>query len=343
MPTTQKMRTTEDKTIIQDFTPALALEKRTFTLLEDLGLWDEANTEYLYTDSLEVEREIENISEMFANARGGERNYMVPQDAETAFFKVPFFTLDGRVDPKDRFKLRKFGTVEQSVEVENLVAKKVSGVQRSHANLHRMAQYVALVDNKVHAIGKDGKEIKSIAKDFSSVWGTNRLTHTMDLQSDKDPLAELETVRQQIIKNAGDNGDDYRLVVLLSSADFQAIVHHPTVEAAYSAYSSAEEPLRNRLSGNKNNQMFTHQGVTLISDISGKIKAGKAHLMPLDFDGMFTRLYSPADTLDQDGEIAKEAYMWTEESRRVYRLESEVAVAYIIKRPELICDITVSK
>ena len=340
---TQPLRTTEDKTIIQDFTDALALEKRSYTLLEDLGLWTEANTEYLYTDNMEIEREIENVSDMFANARGGERNYVVPHDAETAFFKVPFFTLDGKVTPKDRFRLRKFGTADQTVEVENLVAKKVNGIRRSHTNLHRTAQYKALVKNKVHAVGKGGVEIASLAKNFDTVWNTTRLTHTMDLTADDDPLAALESVRQDIIKAAGDDGDDYQLAIIINSKDFAAVTVHPSIEAAYSQYSSAEEPLRNRLSGNKNNQMFTHQGITLISDISGKVAEGTAHLMPLDFDGMFCRLYSPADTLDQDGEIAKEAYLWTEESRRVYRMESEVAVAYIIKRPELICDITISK
>lgn len=342
MPTTQKMRSAEDKTIIRDFTDATTIVPREQTLLEDLGLWSETNTEYLYTDSIEIEREIMRISDMPVNARDAERNYLGASDVQSVFFKVPFRTLDTKVTPKDRFALRKYGTVEQDEQVSNLVFKKVQATQKSHGRMHRLAQYTALVDNKVYAKDAAGNDVTSLAKNFSNVWDAPRLTKTLNLSEQKDPFIELEEVRQKIITNAGDNGDNYQLIFIVSSSDFQALTHHPDVEAAYSQYRSADEPLRKRLSGNRNNQMFTHQGITIISDISGQIANGKGYLLPLDFEDMFVRLYAPANTLDDDGVMAKEMYLWTKESRRVFVMESEVAVAYLINRPELICDVTIN-
>ena len=54
---------------------------------------------------------------------------------------------------------------------------------------------------------------------------------------------------------------------------------------------------------------------------------------------MFQLHYAPADTIEDANEIAREAYIWLEETRRTAKVESETSVVAVNTRPELVVSV----
>lgn len=328
---------------LTDYTPLMALRPRSQNLLEELGLWTEANTEYLDSEFFKEERENKGLTQMTHTARGAERNFVGAEDAVTKVFQVPFAPLDAITKPQEVNAFRMYGTEDAPETVANVVNKKIENIQRSHARLIRDSQYKALVNNKVHAIKKDGTEWTSLAVNFSTVWEAPRQTGAVDFtDSAVDPFDALGAARAAVIAKAGDDADAYDMMVLCNTNQFDAIIGHPLVQDAYAAYPSEQEPLRRRLSGNRNNRTFRHKGLVIVEDISGKILDATLYVLPLGIEDMFGAAYAPADTMEHVGTISEGSYLFLKESARSSTIESEVSYIATIKRPELLCDVAVT-
>lgn len=326
-----------------DYTPLMALVPRTQNLLEDLGIFGEFNTDYKDGEYMEMERELKGKSKMHTVSRGANRQFAGTEGAEKHVLQIPFATLDAITKPQEVNAFREYGTENSNATIEALVERKIAHVQRSHADYVRRAQYSAIVDNKVYAPLEDGTD-SPLAKNFSTLWGRPRGTSSVNFSSTTvDPFAGLEAGRQQIIDKAGDDGDTYAVMALVNSKQFNEFINHPVVEAAYANYSSDQEPLRKRLSGNKMNRMFNHKGILLVEDISGHIADDKCFVLPIDFDGFAMAAYAPADTIEYTGQISQGSYLFlNEESHRAHTIESEVSYLAGLNRPELITDVTVA-
>lgn len=328
---------------VTDYTPLMALKPRSQNFLEELGLFTDANTEYLDGSIFEMEREEKGLTGMYNVSRGADRQFAGTESARKEFLQVPFATLDAITKPQEVDGFRQYGTESETADIKLLVERKIEHIQRSHARYLRNAQYRALVDNKVFAVDKEGNEITSLARNFSTVWGKARGTASIDLTDQStDPYLGLAKVREQVMTHAGDDGDNYEVMVLVNSKQFNQITTHAKVEAAYANYPSTQEPLRRRLSGNRNNRSFDHKGILLVEDISGKIADGKCFGLPLGMDGVFMAAFAPADTVADVGKISKGSYLFMKENWRSVVVESEVAYLAGIVRPELITDITVT-
>ena len=154
-----------------------------------------------------------------------------------------------------------------------------------------------------------------------------------------DPIEVLEAeARAHIIDWAGDNGNNYEIVVLASRQWFSALIAHPQVTGAYSQYPSTQEMLRRRLGGNANNRIFEHKNILFIEDISGNIEAGDAYIFPRGIDRMFEIYYAPSDTLADANQTAQELYVFFKESQylREAKIESETSFLSVNNRPELV-------
>lgn len=333
-----------------DYTPLLALKPRSQNLLQEIGIFSEMDEQMLAGENAEFERENKGLTAMYNVARGADRQFAGDETAQLEIFKVPFATLDKVTKPHEVVAFREYGTPDAPASVENLVEKRIAHIQRSHSRYIRDCMYTALVDNKVFAFDKDGTELTSLAKNYSTVWGQARNTGTIDLtDTATDPFIELEAGRANVIAKAGDDADGYDIMYIVGSSQFSQLVSHPLVEAAYENYSSDQEPLRKRLNGNNNNRIFRHKGIVVIEDISGKIAdaagagAAAGFILPLGIDDMFGGAYAVADTVEaMDGRVAEKGYLFMEENRRSVVVESEVAYMAMITRPELITDVTVT-
>jgi hypothetical protein len=324
-----------------DYTPLATLVLRDQNLLEELGIFDASLAKKLTGTWAEFERKTQSRTGITAKARGADRNYAGQDSSRKEMLPVPFFPLDGKITPQDVQNFRMIGTEDSSETVENKVTEKVAHIQRSHTQLVKESMYHALVSNETYQ-PIDGGGAGPDVRNFSTLWGAPRPTGTVDLTNATiDPFDALETqVRQVIIANAGDNATGYQLMQLVPSNIFTEIVNHPLVRAAYSSYSSDQEPLRKRLGGNSNNRVFTHKGITIIEDISGELVANHGYALPLGIQDMFGMAYAPADTIDHANKTAEEVYMFMKSDYRSETIESETSFVCHISRPELIVDVT---
>lgn len=324
---------------VTDYTPLMSLVPRQFSIFEEIGLIQEADVHYGTQEVHEFERITLGEDEMDATSRGGDRNFAGDDQAQKESFRIPFFPLDKVTTPAEVQGFRQWGTEDAPANVETLVNRRVERIQRSHAKLRRDAFYTALVENKVHA--KKGGVDTALAKNFSTVWGAARNTDSMTLGTDK-PFEKFEAARQNVIAEAGDNADAYEMISIVNSKTFDAIVGDASVVAAYDSYASEQEPLRERLSGNRNNRVFRHKGTVLLEDISGKIPNNKAYVTPLGIDGMWQIAYAPADTIEHANQIAEASYLFMKENYRAVTIESETSMALINTMPQLITEIDVT-
>ena len=327
---------------VVDYTSLFALAPRKIDQLAALGIFNEAQTDYIDGRYAEFEREELGHTKMYNVSRDAERQFMGSEQARKEILEVPFATLDGVTKPNEVENFRAYGTDQQNLTVETVVTKKVAHIQRSHSAYETTVAYKALLDNKVYAVTKDGTEITGLAKNFSTVWGKARLTGAIDLTNDTvNPFTEILEKRADIIKEVGDQAAPSGFIYLCNSSQFNALVGHPLVEDAYNKYSSEQEPLRRALrAGEFDAQVFSHKGITVVEDLSGRMANTQGILLPLGIEDMFQKVYAPANTLEHVNTISQGSYLFMKEEWRTAIMESELAVMCMITRPELICDIT---
>lgn len=328
---------------VVDYTPLMAIAPRTENFLEKLGVFSAETAEYKDNRYAEFERELKGTTGMYNVARGGDRQFMGSESAEKQILEAPFATLDGVTRANEVEAFREYGTESATASVEALVERKVAHIQRSHAKYIRDVQYTALIDNKVHAVDKNGNEITSLAKNFSTLWGGSRKTGTVDpSNAGVDPFTTLALKRQEIIDDMGSNTGFTSMVVMVSTRDFNAIVNHPLVRSAYENRDGGSEYLTRRLGNDALYQIFEHKGIVLLEDTSSKIVDGSAVMFPLGVEDMFMHSYHPADTLEHVNQISQGSYLFMVSGWRQEVIESELSYICNITRPELVADLTIT-
>lgn len=333
---------------ITDYTPLMALVPRSQNFLEEIGLFTEMDTDYLDSEYAEFEREEKGLTKMHNVARGSDRQHAGTEQARKEVFQVPFATLDGVTRPQEVQGFREYGTEDAPASVERLVEKKVAHIQRSHARYIRNVMYRAIVENKIYAEDKDGNEIASLAKNYSTVWSAPRNTVSIDYTNTAvDPFDQIDQGRTNVIDNAGDDADGYSIVYLVGSQEFNALISHPQVEAAYDQFPSDQEPLRRRLGmngdQNRNNRIFEHKGVVVLEDISGLINATTGgRIFPLGIADFAKAAYAPADTMEHANTVSEGSYLFMKDELRYSVIESEVSFMVMLSRPELITDTSIT-
>lgn len=321
---------------ILEFHDVAELVPRTDNALEKLGLFESF---FGVSTDVAIERIEDGYDAMKASERGGERNYAGQEKAQREYFRIPFFTLDKMTQPHELQDFREYATADAPATVEKRVERNVARIMKSHDFLKRTAMYTAL-KGSTFARGLEGTQY---IKSFADVWGVaaDVKTVALDFTANTNPALWVETnVRQHITAQAKDNASSYKVVALCGSGFFNSLTNHPTVQGAFDAYPSAQEPLRNRLGGDTVGQIFEYKGVTYIEDISGEIARGDAYFLPLGIQDMFQLHYAPADTMADVNSVAREAYIWLEETRRTAKVESETSFVAVNTRPELVVTAT---
>lgn len=328
---------------VVDYTPLMAIAPRTENFLEKLGVFSKESAEYKDNRYCEFEREVKGTTGMYNVSRGADRQFMGAEQAEKHIQEAPFATLDGVTVANQVEAFRQYGTESSTATVESVVEGKIAHIQRSHEKYIRDVQYTALLDNKIHAFDKNGTEITTLAKNFSTVWGAARKTGAVDTtNAGIDPFTALATQRQAIIDDMGSNTGFTSMVVMATTRDFNAIVNHARVRSAYENRDGGSEYLTRRLGNDALYQVFTHKGITIVEDTSGKMTDGTAVMFPLGVEDMFKHSFHPADTLDHVNTISQGSYLFMVEGWRQSVIESEVSYVACNTRPELVSDITVT-
>lgn len=318
---------------IVDLGAMLEVVPRQYRLITEMDLF----TPYHGVSTVaQVERVDETLVDVPARRRGGERNYVGSEKAQLKNFNIPFFPLDRQITPADVQNFRQYFTAENPRSVEDVVVRVVKRIQASLATTKEKAMLSAIM-------GKSWSPADPRAQyNYFDEWGVTQSIVNVDFTDVAVDPSELieDQGRGQVVDLAGDNGDNYGIVVVASRQWFSAFIQHPLVQNAYQFYASTQEPLRMRLgdgSKNANNRKFEHKGVTYIEDISGYIPAGEAYLFPQGIDNMFQIHYAPADTVQDANTVAQELYMFYKSSAylREEKVEAETSLLTVNSRPEL--------
>lgn len=316
---------------ILDYTGLIETMPRIDTLLSSMNLFTE---EFGRTTIAQIERVDDGAGRIPARQRGGQRNHLQSERSKIVNLNIPFFPLDRSIDRADIQNFREYGTEDAPKSVEREVQRHMMRLRRSHSILKSKAMYEALM-------GRSWSPEDAVSQyDYYDVWGATQTTADVDFTNlAQDPIEVLEAeARAHIIDWAGDNGDNYEIVVLASRTWFSALISHPQVTGAYSQYPSTQEMLRRRLGGNANNRIFEHKNILFIEDISGNIPAGEAYIFPRGITRMFEMYYAPSDTLRDANQVAQELYVFFKESDylREAKIESETSFLAVNNRPELV-------
>lgn len=327
-----------DGEFFHNYTPLMELVPRQDNLLEQLGLFDKI---YNQGTLIEVERVESQTDKMYAVARGADRQFAGTDLSKTETFRVPLFTLDQVITPKDLQDLVAYNTPSAPQTVQDRVSRLVARIQRGHYDVHKRSMFTCLTSGVQYAKDKDGNDMAGYVKNFATTFGVGALVTTANVDltaAATDPVMVIEkSARAHINKYIGNNAQSIQVIGIVGSGWFNGFTKHPLVKEAYSQYSSSQEPLRDRLGGDNYRRTFTHQGITYIEEPDVSVVArDKGYILPLGVDDMFQLHYAPSDTIADANEIAQEAYLWVEEFRRKVVAESEVAVTAICTRPELI-------
>lgn len=316
---------------ILDYTGLITTVPRQDRLLTNMGLFTE---KFGRTTIAQIERVDDGAGRIEARQRGGERNHLGSERAKLVNLNIPFFPLDRSIDRADIQNFREYGSENAPKSVQLEVNRHMLRIRKSHANLKEKAMFEAL-KGKSWAPGDVSSQY-----DYYDVWGVTQQRADVDFTKLAiDPLEVIEAeARAHIIDWAGDDGDNYEIVVLASRKWFSALIAHPQVTGAYSQYPSTQEMLRRRLGGNSNNRIFEHKNVLFIEDISGNIPAGEAYIFPRGITRMFEMFYAPSDTLEDANQTAQEIYVWFKQSsyNREAKIESETSFLTVNNRPELV-------
>lgn len=316
---------------ILDYTGLISTMPRIDTLLDSMNLFTE---HFGRTTIARIERLDDGGGDIVARQRGGQRNHLVSDRKKIVNLNIPFFPLDRSIDRADIQNFREFGTPDAPKSVDLEIARHMARIRRNHAILKNKAMYAAVK-------GKSWSPEDSVADyDYYDVWGATQQTADIDFTKlGVDPTEVIEAeARAHIIDWAGDQGDNYEIVVLASRQWFSGLIAHPQVTGAYSQYPSTQEMLRRRLGGNANNRIFEHKNILFIEDISGNIPAGEAYIFPRGITRMFETYYAPSDTLRDANSVAQELYVFFKESNylREAKIESETSFLTVNNRPELV-------
>jgi hypothetical protein len=314
-----------------DFSGLIEIVPRMDRLITNMNLFTEHYGRYTFT---KVERVDDGVAELAARQRGGERNHLLSEKVKQVNLNIPFFPLDRSLDTADIQNFREYGTDSAPKTVEQAVTRYMRTLRNSHNNLKEKAMFQTVM-------GKSwAPEDPNCQYDFYQVWGVTQQTANVDFTKLAiDPIEVIEAeARAHIIENAGNDGDNYEIIVLASRKWFSALIAHPQVTGAYSQYPSTQEMLRRRLGGNSNNRIFEHKNILFIEDISGNIPAGDAYIMPRGIEKMFNIHYAPSDTLRGANQVAQEIYIWFKESAylREAKIETETSFLTTNTRPELV-------
>lgn len=326
-----------------DYTSLMELETRKQSIFEAMGLINEMNTTYLGANETGClfERVTDGEDAILAKARGGDRNYAGRENAQMEYFGTSFFPLDGKITAQDRMDLRQLGTENEPEGAENRVRRMVKRINSSQSVQLQKAMLYAIVNDKTYAPGLTATE-----KTFATVWSAPRtqVANTVFDLTDAavDPFTTLEKYgRRVIINKAGDNADGYEIVFACEPDVFDGLISHPKFEASYSQYASVQEPLRERIAGNRNNRVFKHKGVIVlevIASAAGSIPANKGYMFPLGIADQWQLKFGPADTVRELS--GQDTYLFMKEDDRKITVESESSFVIVNTRSELICEFT---
>lgn len=313
---------------LQDFTSEVNLIPRKWNLFSENAMFSGLFTEVRNsTDNISVDVIQEATNTYGDTRRGGERNSLGNESATEYPFKVPLFTLDGRLTARDLQNVREYGTAQD-------VMTEMSGRMRIMTRLRRY-QGALMEKIMVQAVMGQGYAPNATTTQYNYYTQFGRTQRTVDFvfsNANTEVGEQLETAYGHIIDNAQNDSGSYRIMVLCSPGWFTDFIKHPNVAGAYEDYMSRNNPNRERAGDDTSiYRTFEHYNFTFVEyrgafGGTSLVTADEAFMFPMGIDDMFELHYAPGDLLDAVNEPAQDMYMIERRDHRRLIVESDTAM-----------------
>lgn len=319
---------------VADYTGEILMVPNQWGILNQSGLFmDEGVEQY----SVTFEQTTKDGALIVDKVRGERAS--AGKDATSKLFSwvVPHFPYDDYISPNDVKGKRAYGSPDQEETLANVRARKLARIAQNHAWTLEYARWQLLTNGTVYAPSG------TVSMNFWTELSATRKQIDFDLDtSTTDVIAKVEEVIAQIQDNA--NGETIQGVIgYCSPGFFAALISHANVKAAYTYYTSTQEPLRNRLGGNNTlYRAFDYGGIRFV-EVRGNyagnlfIPVKDAVFVPIGTE-IFKTYLAPANKFDLLGTLGERMYAFEYQSERNDKIiiETEANFLNACTKPALI-------
>lgn len=319
---------------VADWTSELLIVPNQWGILNQQGLFVEEGVE---TNVVQFEQTTRDGALIVDKVRGERSTAGKEQGSVIRSWTVPHFPYDDYISPNDIRGVRAYGSASQEETLAAVRARRMERIMQNHAWTLEYARFQLLTTGNVYAPSG------TVSLNYFAEFGVTQKSVNFALTTGTtDVTAKGEEVIAHIQDNA--SGETVSGVIAFCSPEFfSALIAHANIKTAYQFYTSAQEPLRNRLGGKTAlYRQFEHGGITYI-EVRGNyagnlfVPANEAVFVPVGAD-IFKTYFGAVNKFDLLGTIGERAYLFEYNSERGDKLilESESNFLNAITRPAMV-------
>lgn len=223
-------RTLSNGSLLTDWTTEINDIENQYGMINDSGLFSGRGTGQL---SMLFDKS-SNQTVMLGQTRRNSGPITRGQDrkVETFSLSLPYFLYQDNITPQDMQGLRMAGTPDSEETLANVIATKLEDL-RMVADQTR--EYMKINAMKGKTIDADG----NVIADMYSVLGLDDTDYELDFKlgtAGTDVGLKIAELKRRIARGAMTGGAIGKIEVMVSPEFFDALVTHPTIQAAYAQY-----------------------------------------------------------------------------------------------------------
>lgn len=333
------VRSYQDVFGLTDYTESIIQIPNSWGLINELGIF---SNEGVAQNTLTVESTAGTLGLLVDKVRG-ERNAVNKDDTRVLrAFAIPHFPLDDAIKPEDIQGKRAFGGDQAETEAA-VMLRKMERIRRNQAATWEFARAKMITSGEVYA--PNGTVVENV---YTSFGVTRKEVDYVLGTATTEVIAKSEEALAHIQDNILTGEVVDRVVVLCAPDFFAKLIAHPKVVEAYKYYTSAQEPLRNRL-GTGIYRRFVFGSIEYVEyrgSFNGQalIPAGTAYMIPLGTTDTFKTYFGPANRFEYVNTIGLESYLFSfrNPSNTEITLQSETNFLNLIRRPQCVVKLVTS-
>lgn len=309
---------------LQDFTTEINLIPRQWGLIGSMNMFEPV---FNQTDNISIDVIQERTDTFGDTRRGSDRNLLRSEQAEEVPLKIPFFTLDKMITPRDLQNLRQYGTAQDAMSVNDARMRIMDRIVRYHTALKEK-----IMANAIQGLGF-APNSTTTQYNYYTVFSRTQQTIDFAFTTATTDVANLvQDIYAQIIDNSQNEDGEFEITVLCSPEWFTSFVSHSSVKGQYQDYvsntGSRMNPNRDRPGMTSIYREFEFQNVRFIEHrgqfgSTRLIPQNQAYAFPNGIPNMFELHFAPADHMDYVNTVAQDMYLFEMPTDRKVDIQSE--------------------
>jgi len=321
---------------VVDRTNELLLLPQGWTLMNDLGIWNE---EFLTTKVVTFEERAGTLALVKDQVEGTQPQTTGNDLRKLHSFQMSHHPLYDALRPQDIAGVLRPGAMTPELDTkERALLWKMEKIRKSYDNTLNFARFRTLANGD--AWFPSGTVS---AQNFYTALGVTRVNENFDLaNAASDIIAHCEAVISNFQAQATEGQVIQRVVAFCSPGFFSALIGHVKVQSAYNLYSAVapQQISRDRAGGMGLYRRFVFSNIEFIEvsqSFGGTalVDANKAVFVADNGDDAFFTFYGPPNRFGFVNTVAEKNYLWTFDDVRGTQvtIEAESNFLNVMKRP----------